>query len=259
MTSHRKSAATMLFTLGLAGLTPVQQSATLVAVGATAVWASPVMAVAGIPGVGLVIKKKPGNCCAIIAPSDANGETRLSGLEPGDYSVRVIDSDRQTMMRVPRDGRLSFAVQSSAGGNPTGGDPGAGRAMANGQLVATPLLRGGGVFVALLAQLASADVNVSGLEDFAKNASPTPEAARIIVAERSKSGPYKDMIDFAQRVCPQTAVNFEDSSIKFGEQTMVVKRGSDPKNPGFKCARGTGEFELFGKKHNYVGHVTLLR
>ncbi len=70
------------------------------------------------------------------------------------------------------------------------------------------------------------------------------------------------MIDFAQRVCPKVSVDFDLAPSRIGS-TQIFARGGNPKSAGFKCAPArpgeTPSFELYGKKHSYVGHVTLLR
>ena len=263
----------LLAALGLTSLSPVQQGAALVAAGTAALWASPALAQTGIPGVGVVVKKKPGNA-PIIAPSDANGEVRITGLEPGEYSVRVIEGAEEVTMRVGRDGRLAFvAWEDAKAPDPRAADPRARRALPVVRRWAEQIafdkgsgptgpaaIRGSSVIVALLALGINVDVNTSDVDAIARETRNTPEAARAIVAERTRGGPFKDMIDFAQRVGPLAAVDFEDASVKFGEQTLLVNRGTgSPKNAGFKMGRGTSDFSLFGTKHSYVGHVTLLR
>ena len=259
----------LLAALGLSSLSPVQQGAALVAAGTAALWASPALAQSQVPGVGIIIKKKPGNA-PIIAPSDANGEVRLTGLEPGEYSVRVFEGAEEVTMRVGRDGRLAFAAwEDVKAPDPRTADPRARRALpvvrrwaelipfdrASAPSAACKKCTG----VIMGSRAITVDVNTSSVEELARETRNTPEAARAIVAERTRGGPFKDMIDFAQRVGPLAAVDFEDASVKFGEQTLLVKRGGDPKAPGFKMGRGTSDFSLFGTKHSYVGHVTLLR
>lgn len=256
----------LLAALGLSSLSPMQQGAALVAAGTAALWASPALAQNQVPGVGIIVKKKP--CCSpIIAPSDANGEVRLTGLEPGEYSVRVFEGAEEVTMRVGRDGRLAFvAWEDAKAADPRAADPRARRAL--------PVVRRWAEQIAfdkgspsglaktptqLHSRAFTVDVNASSVEELARETRNTPEAARAIVAERTRGGPFKDMIDFAQRVGPLAAVDFEDASVKFGEQTLLVKKGGDPKSAGFKMGRGTSDFSLFGKKHGYVGHVTLLR
>ena len=217
----------------------------------------------------IVVKMQSGDG-SILAASDANGEVRLTGLTPGTYSVRVVEGAQQTPIRVGPDGRMAFvAWQETKGPDPEATDPRARRALpvvrrwaeqiafegGSGPSGTAPL-KGGSVIIALLATI---DVNTSDVDAIARETRNTPGAARAIFAERNSGGPFKGVVDFAQRVCPKVAVDFEDASIKFGDQTMLVRRGGDPKSAGFKCARGTGDLELFGKKHNYVGHVTLLK
>lgn len=274
-TPTRTFTASLVAALGLASLSPLQQGAIIASAGVAALWTSPAMAVAGIPGIGSVIKKKPGNA-PIIAPSDANGETRLAGLEPGTYSVRVLEAEQEVPMKVGRDGRLAFVVHEDASGRaPRTREPGGRRGK--------PLVRRwaeqipfegdntGGVILDAVHEDAGCSDDKScdaGIQILAGIRAPrlaeatgvSLEVANVIISERDRNGPFKGLIDFAQRICPQADVDFQDASIRFGSDTMLVNRGNgSPKNAGFKCARGDGEFELFGKKHNYVGHVTLLR
>lgn len=260
----------LLAALGLSSLSPVQQGAALVAAGTATLWATPALAQTNIPGIGTIVKKHPGPQ-PIFVPSDANGEVRLTGLEPGEYSVRVFEGAEEVPMRVGRDGRLAFvAWEDAKAADPRAADPRARRALPvvrrwaeqiafdkGSGPVGPASLKGGSVIIALRATI---DVTTSDVAAIARETRNTPEAARAIVAERTRGGPFKDMIDFAQRVGPLTAVDFEDASVKFGEQTLLVNRGNgSPKNAGFKMGRGTSDFSLFGTKHSYVGHVTLLR
>jgi uncharacterized surface anchored protein len=48
-----------------------------------------------VPGVGHVVKKKPGNGPVAKGVSDENGEVRFEGLEPGDYTVTVGENKPQ--------------------------------------------------------------------------------------------------------------------------------------------------------------------
>ena len=208
-------------------------------------------------GRAIVVKMQTGDG-SILAASDANSEVRLTGLEPGTYSVRVVEGAQQTPIRVGPDGRMAFvAWQETKGPDPEATDPRARRALpvvrrwaeqiAFDKVSAPSAACKSCTGVIMGSRAISVDVNASSAEELARETRNTSEAARAIVAERNSGGPFKGVVDF------------EDASIKFGDQTMLVQRGSDPKNPGFKCARGTGELELFGKKHNYVGHVTLLK
>lgn len=85
------------------------------------------------------------------------------------------------------------------------------------------------------------------------------ENASFIVREREAGGSYKDLDDLAGRTCPAVAVNMEETSIQVGA-SQVVYRGTDSgKSWGMKCALNDGTYTVDNKKHNYVGHVTLLR
>lgn len=259
----RKFIAATLAALGLSGFSSVQQGTVLVAAGTAVLWASPALAQGTIPGVGIVIKKKPGNA-PIIAHADANGETRITGLEPGLYTVRVFEGAQEVPMKVGPDGRLAFkAWEDTARPDPRAADPRARRAL--------PVVRRWAEQIADDAPCSGIrgchdltasdpmDVNTGDGARLTDGTAITREGVAVIVAERVRNGPFSDLVDFARRTCPQTALDFSDASIRFGTDTMLVRRGGDPKSAGFKCARGTGEMELFGKKHNYVGHVTLLR
>ena len=261
--ASRKTAAAALAALGLGSLSPVQQGAALFVAAGAALWSSPALASTTIPGVGFVIKKKPGNA-PIIAPTDANGETRITGLEPGLYTVRVFEGAQEVPMRVGRDGRLAFkAWEDIKLSDSRVADPRARRALPVVRRWAEQIAddapcsgpRGCGGLTATDAM----DVNQADGSRLTDGTAITREGVAVIVAERVRNGPFSDLVDFARRTCPQAAIDFSDASVRFGTDTMLVKRGLNPKNPGFKCARGTGEMELFGKKHNYVGHVTLLK
>lgn len=272
--STRTLTASLIAALGLASLSPLQQGAVIASAGVAALWTSPAMAGAGIPGIGVVIKKKPGNA-PIIAPSDANGETRITRLEPGTYSVRVLEAEQSAPMQVGRDGRLAFVVyEDAAGPVPRTRDPSVRRGKPPVRRWAEQIPFEGGNTAGVILDAGHENTGCSddkgcdaGIVLLAGVRAPrlaeatgvSLEVANLIISERDRNGPYKGLIDFAQRVCPQADVDFSDASVRFGSDTMLVNRGVDPKNPGFKCARGDGEMELFGKKHHYVGHVTLLK
>ena len=273
-TPRRTLTASLVAALGLASLSPLQQGAVVAAAGTAALWASPAMASTTIPGVGVIVKKKPGNA-PIIAPTDANGETRITGLEPGTYSVRVLEAEQEVPMKVGRDGRLAFVVYEDAAGRaPRTRDPGGRRGKPPVRRWAEQIPFEGGNTGGVVLDASHEDAGCSDDKGcdagivllagvraprLAETTGVSLEVANLIISERDRNGPYKGLIDFAQRVCPQADVDFSDASVRFGSDTMLVKRGGDPKQAGFKCARATGEMELFGRKHHYVGHVTLLR
>ena len=57
--------------------------------------ASEAVAQGTVPGVGTVVKKKPGNSPIAKGVSDEKGEVRFEGLEPGDYTVTVGENKPQ--------------------------------------------------------------------------------------------------------------------------------------------------------------------
>ncbi|BCA60701.1 hypothetical protein [Sphingomonas sp. HMP6] len=286
-------AAAALAALGLSNLSPVQIAATGAVLG-FGVMATPALAAANIPGVGLVVKKKPGNA-PIVAPSDNNGIVRFAGLEPGEYEVSLIDGSRPVAVKVGADGILTARAQASDDGKDRWAETilgGGGKPKdlcrpltemcpylfvalkqtvsfdvkalfgSDGLLVAVP---GRGPVRAdpVAPKMRFIDVNASSSADIARLApTTTPDAAQLIVAERTKGGAFKDPIDFAHRVCPKVSVDFDLTPTRIGPAQIIAKSG-DPKTNGFKCAPPrAGEvptLELYGRKHNYVGHVTLLR
>lgn len=104
------------------------------------------------------------------------------------------------------------------------------------------------------------DVNASPAEEIMRLAPRTGRAAAAaIIAERTRGGAFKDVIDFAQRICPTAKIDFSGTSARMGTISIAVAVGGGDAARGFSCAPKTGTLVLFGKKHNYVGHVTLLR
>ena len=245
----RKITLMLCAALGLSGVSPMQQGAVLLTAAGVALWAGPAMAQSlGIPGVGSVIKSGPRSAPIIVA-ADANGETRLTGLEPGEYGVRVFEGAEETTMRVGRDGRLAFVAREGMARTPT-----------QRHSVQVPFgEEGGSRTIISLAATRIIDANTASGEQLTQDTGINRQAVAAIIRERTRNGPFVDLVDFARRVCPQAAIDFQDASVRFGSNTLLVFRGVDPKNPGFKCARGTGEMELFARRQNYVGHVTLLR
>ncbi len=262
-TSRRQRIA-VLATLGLASLPSLPQGTALVAAGTATAWAETALASTAIPGVGVIIKRKPGNA-PIVAPADANGELRISDLQPGEYLVRVIGGRDETPVRVGSDGRLALVVREQASGPRAAAEPErkARPVQAAIPLSIVQLAANGPCRPPYLCDFVSAakvlDINAASDKELGGGTLNSSDAIRVIIGERQRSGPFSDVIDFAQRICSKTDVDFDDLPIRVGETSIVVRRGGDPKSAGFKCARGTGEFQLFSSKHNYVGHVTLLR
>jgi len=101
------------------------------------------------------------------------------------------------------------------------------------------------------------NINTAGLSELATIKNIGPQVAQVIISERNK-GAFKDVNDFAVRTCGKTSVNFEETSIVIAA-TTITHRGGDPKQAGFRCAMGEPQYSVDNKKHNYVGHVTLLK
>lgn len=262
--SNKITGAGLFAAMGLSALSPMQQGALTLSVAGAAMWASPALAQGTIPGVGIIIKKKPGNA-PIIAPSDKDGIVRLSGLEPGEYEVKLLGNSAPVTMKVGRDGKLAVAALRDMKGGPDvkSADPRARRALPVVREWVEPVAfgeeGGSGTIIAIVAAAAQApDVNTSTVEQLMRGTNNSREAAAFIVAERKKGGPYKDPLDFAQRVGKSVTVDFSASPVRIGD-TIIFPKGGDPKSAGFKTIAGSGVVELYGKKHNYVGHVTLLR
>ena len=259
----------VLAAIGLSALSPVQQAGALLSVAGAAMWSVPALALGKIKGKiktsgdnGMVVKRRYDDR-VIIAPTDQDGIVRLTGLEPGEYEVNLIGDGAYILIQVGAEGRMAFAAKrETTYPDPKATDPRARRAL--------PLVREWveqccenkdrpGVTIAMDAEAKQMpDVNTSTAEQLTNGTNNRPEAAAFIVAERAKGGPYKDPLNFAQRVGGSVTVDFGYSSVRIGD-TMIIARGGNPKDPGFKTIAGSGVVELYGKKHNYVGHVTLLK
>ena len=87
------------------------------------------------------------------------------------------------------------------------------------------------------------------------------QSAVQIVVLREKGGPYTSIEDFARRNCPTNAIEMNQGTVKIADATVILGPSTGkPIAPGFQCQPSdAGQFSLYGKKHNYVGHVTLLR
>ena len=279
--------ATALAALGLANLSPAQWALGGAVIGAGMV-ATPALASLNIPGVGIVVKKKPGNA-PIIAPTDSNGVIRMTGLEPGAYAVSLIGEERVTMLAVGRDGVLTAgAVADDDGSNrqitalngpckpPYMCEVVSGRSVFRSELFDVKALFSSDLLLPALPRrqqqrladpvapkLRFIDVNASSADDIVRLAPATSlEASQFIVSERAKAGAFKDPIDFAQRVCPSVSVDFEFAPTRMGN-AQIIARGGDPKSNGFKCAAQRAGappvLSIYGVSYSYVGHVTLLR
>lgn len=279
MTAGNKTlAASALAVLGLTSLTPVQQSAALMAAGAAALWASPALAGNTIPGVGNIVK---GKGLPIIVPSDGNGEVRLTGLEPGTYTVRVIGSAQEAVMQVGPDGQLAFvAYEDVQGVKPPPNPRMGGRrnppplpvvkrwaeqiSFADSSVVPPPPAmtspaeycpNGTSCGWNIL------DLNSNSADKIARATGTSMQSAVQIVVQREKGGRYTSIEDFARRNCPTNIIAMNQGAVRIADDTLILAPPSGKSVvPGFQCQPHDGEqFSLYGRKHNYVGHVTLLR
>ena len=85
-------------------------STTLVhALDATPVWPKTILAQQTIPGVGLVVKKRPGNAQVANLTSAADGTFAVKGLARGTYDISVGD-DKPRTIEVGADGNIRGKV-----------------------------------------------------------------------------------------------------------------------------------------------------
>jgi hypothetical protein len=91
-------------------------------------------------------------------------------------------------------------------------------------------------------------------------------AAIAAIREAQTRGAFTSAEDFALRVCTKTSVTLRGSAMRIGTIEYRSAPQRDPRRsavvrlaPVFSCAAGSGAYEVAGRAHNYVGHVTLLR
>ncbi len=259
----------LLAALGLGAFSPLS----IAGVSMLAAHSAPAVAAGKIKGKikssgdnGLVLRRLSDRSL-IVAPTDQEGAVYLSGLEAGDYEVKLMGDATPSAITVGPDGQLVLVAQPDEAG--AGGpevepaDPRARKAKraarkavrASVEPVEFGKARPDSVFDTKAAMI---DVNTADVASLMKDTNNSPEAAAFIVAERGRDGPYKDPLDFAKRVGGSVSVDFGYSSTRMGD-TMIIAKGLNPKNPGFKTVAKSGVVELYGQKHNYVGHVTLLK
>ena len=105
------------------------------------------------------------------------------------------------------------------------------------------------------------DLNTNSADKIARATGTSMQSAVQIVVLREKGGPYTSIEDFARRNCPTNAIEMNQGTVKIADATVILGPSTGkPIAPGFQCQpNDAGQFSLYGKKHNYVGHVTLLR
>ena len=273
----------LLAALGLSALSPVQQAGVGLAVAGVAVWSAPALATINLPGVGLVVKKKPGNSgdIRLIAHSDANGEVRLTGLEPGDYAVQVFGGREETSMKVAAGGELAFvAHEDIKRADPKATAPRARRALPVVRRWAEPIAfrdaaapppppeaaAGPSCPAGAICAWSKVDLNTASAQEISDLTGTSMQSAVHIMVQREKGGRYASIEDFARRNCRTMAIDMSRGGIQIGD-VVVLFSSSQAKGaatgsqlPGFQCGPRDGkQFSLYGKKHDYVGHITLLR
>ena len=273
----------LLAVLGLSALSPVQQAGVGLAVAGVAVWSAPALATINLPGVGLVVKKKPGNSgdIRLIAHSDANGEVRLTGLEPGDYAVQVFGGREETSMKVAAGGELAFvAHEDIKRADPKATAPRARRALPVVRRWAEPIpfrdaaapppppeaAAGPSCPTGAICAWSKVDLNTASAQEISDLTGTSMQSAVHIMVQREKGGRYASIEDFARRNCRTMAIDMSRGGIQIGD-VVVLFSSSQAKGaatgsqlPGFQCGPRDGkQFSLYGKKHDYVGHITLLR
>ena len=246
-------------------------------------WSAPALAQSTVPGVGQIVKKKPGNSGDIrfIAPSDANGEVRLTGLAPGDYAVQVFGGREETSMKVAAGGELAFvAYEDSKRADPKATAPRARRALPVVRRWAEPIpfrdaaapppppeaAAGPSCPTGAICAWSKVDLNTASAQEIADLTGTSMQSAVHIMVQREKGGRYASIEDFARRNCRTMAIDMSRGGIQIGD-VVVLFSSSQAKGaaagsqlPGFQCGPRDGkQFSLYGKKHNYVGHVTLLQ
>jgi hypothetical protein len=243
----------------------------------------------GIPGIGIVVKRQSGNS-AIIAPSDSNGAVRLTGLQPGQYSVRVLKELAETVMRVGRDGRLAFVAREDySRPDPNAVDPRARRALPVVRRWAEQITFGKETPTdAVVIDVRNAmrffptpcappppgkrgacgtarnhiDINASPAGEIVRHAPGLSlQTAEAIVAERARNGRFTGIEDFSRRLCPSAEVDFGQAPVRFGDQVFILSLPVSAKGsvPGFRCAPGDNMFRLYAAWHSYASHTNLLR
>jgi hypothetical protein len=93
------------------------------------------------------------------------------------------------------------------------------------------------------------------------------DAATVAAIRDARTvGAFANAEDFALRVCSKNSVTLRASAIRVGATEYRATPVRDPRGlsarrpaPVFSCVAGSGTYEVVGRPHNYVGHVTLLR
>lgn len=86
------------------------------------------------------------------------------------------------------------------------------------------------------------------------------------IREAQTRGAFTSAEDFALRICSRTSVTFRQSAMRVGTIEYRSTPVRDQRRlanqrlaPVFSCVAGSGTYDVVGRAHNYVGHVTLLK
>jgi hypothetical protein len=100
------------------------------------------------------------------------------------------------------------------------------------------------------------DINQASPRSLGSIRTLNADAIAALVKDRERT-PFANAEDLAIRACNRSSIDLSGVDIRIGRTTYI--RNTETKAAGFKCTAGDGSYEIMGKKHNYVGHVTLLR
>lgn len=268
--SKKLAGGGLLAAVGLSALSPLQQGALTLSVAGAAMWTAPALASGKIRGKvvtsgdkGTVIRKQRHAERIIIAPTDPEGVVQVSGLEPGKYEVNLIGDGARILISVGAEGRMAFVAKSETTyPEPKATDPRARRALPVVQYWVEPIAfgeqGGSGTIIAIVAARV-VDLNTANAAEIARVTGTSIQSAVHIVVQREKGGLYSSIENFAQRNCRTMDIDMNRGGIKVSDLTIMMPVAGAVSS-GLQCRPGGGqEFSLYGQKHNYVGHVTLLR
>lgn len=240
-------------------------SAAVIAAVAAALPVAPAWSGITISGVGVIVKSHRG-AFAVIAPTAADGTVHLTGLEPGNYAARVMGGAQEATVSVSDAGQLKLrASDQTTRADARAPDPRARRALPLVRLqveqIAITAPRPGGALPTIALDPAGAtELNRATAAELAQATGMAMQAAVQIVTLRDKAGPYVSVEQFARRNCPTTTITMTRGAIRLGNTVIMMPVRASSQVPGFHCQpRDGSQFSLYGRKHRYVGHVTLLR
>lgn len=204
-------------------------------------------------GAGTIVRQT-GSDFTLIMASGSAGQVAINGIPFGEYKVSLpgkpgtitlnADSDAAIAYSVKRNGALRWLVAGNPA-NVTGNDnlPSLFAEVRPrpcdplpGRVSACPVPIVGYNYI---------DVNRSTADQIVSLAPGTsPVAAAAIVAGRRVS-PYRNLGDFARRVCTVASVNFGPANVLF-QETHLIGRNVSASLTGFRCFKANTNVVLFG-------------